>query len=202
MDTEQLLQQVTAIAEMANKLLDDVSTRKYEEVGLDLSEYRDDGFSVETSDLGARRHIAVDRAVKILESSSEKFAEQVLDSADVWFAFRPDEYPDLAPETDEKVREVWNVRNSYWGATLRHGRRDFAVPWRVRLADPDRINSRVWEVIDGHTFVFLRRTNDPKAWVERYAQDMIDRPAILQQQEQERLRREREGIVLPGASPG
>lgn len=137
-----------------------------------VSEWREDGFSVETSEYGARRHIAIEDALDML-SMGDTHAKQVAEDAVRWLAFDVDEYADLRSDDPGEVALVREARNNSWGANVVFSHQSYLAPFKLRLIQPDALANKYFEFVDGHGFVFIRNTT-PQDYAESYAQSLLD----------------------------
>lgn len=142
----------------------------------DSSDYRGDGWSVETS-YGCRRHRAIDEFLETL-SSGDEFERRVANEADQWFCFSQEHSPELAPE-DEVERD--QASKAYYNSNLLIrllggvNRRDNSMDYRLAAQNWDGIESdQHWFMPPGHAVVYGVHPEDeaPSRWPEEYIAEL------------------------------
>ena len=189
MSKEALIEELRAVLDRHGGLYDEAGR-----VSDFVSEWRSDGFSVEPSEYGARRHIAIEDALDELREGDE-YARQVAESADRWLAFDVDgeNTAHLAPQDADLSAIVREAHNNSWGVRLMFSRAAYHAPFKLKLP-PDRTDAlanRYFEFVDGHAFV--HNVRDPEQYAEDYAQSLLAEAAELRR----RAKEADAGIVRP-----
>lgn len=165
---------------------------------LDTSEqWLPSGFSASTNEYGARRHRDIDDALAELLNGDE-YARQVAEKADKWLVLvnrtgaNWEFVRSLAPETADAERYAIQAVNNAWGVSVLFSRQSYHAPYKLRSENPDALNNRYFDFIDGHAVVFLRNTT-PEAYAEHYAQSLLQEAAALRR----RAKEADAGIIRP-----
>lgn len=169
------------------EVADKIDGRQFEEVE---SEYMLDGFSVEVSEYGARRHRAIDEAIRDL-LNGDKFDRDVAEKADAWLAFDVKDYPGLAPDDEIRKQAIIEARNNAWGVSVVFARQSYHAPFKIKLplSEQDAARNRYFDFVDGHAFIFIKNTT-PQHYAEAYADS-------LRQEAVELRRRAGEDVTRP-----
>lgn len=118
-----------------------------------LTHYRSDGFSEETTENGGRSHRLVDQVLQDLAANG---LHNIVEESDRFFVFRAEDAPDLLAETPEKRERARFAVDRTMSVWERAGQPTFNFqPFKRRLANPDPVANRYFELIDGHAVVFL-----------------------------------------------
>lgn len=142
------------------------------------TQYRPDGFSIETSEWGGRRHRLVDEAIDALIDNGKA---DIAEEADAWFVFREEDAPELLAETEEKRQRARYAVDRSLSVWIQRGQ-PFVhhAPYKAKLANPEPRLNRSFRVIDGHAVVYLgARFSLFDGWERNTAQNAMKRYAGL-----------------------
>lgn len=161
--------------ETRQDILDTLGAGGYGEPALP-NEYRPDGFSYEVSEYGGRRFKDVDIVRTDLEvkaDAGDAIAEKVLKDSYAWFAFNPNEFPELAPPDEARKSVIWEARNNNWGWMTMFARSAMITDFRLNALDPEPQNGKHFDYIDGHAYVFMKgNATDPSITAADYARQL------------------------------
>lgn len=169
-------------------------------------EYREDGFTVETSFLGGRRHILVDRAVEELVERAENrepYAQQALDQVRWWFIFPSSHHPEMKPlDPLENQRASAGLSANYGLAIAGIRSADYNANRVRKLYGIEDIDQAPEDEGPSRTRVIWTAPGaDLVKIMQNTAKTLRESPQLLARVDRERREEEESGNIRPLPSP-
>lgn len=168
--------------------------------------YREDGFSEETSFLGARRHILIDQAVEELverAEAGEPYAAEALAQVRWWTIISFDAFPELKPDDpDELKRATAGLNGNFSLAIIGVRSYDYrADRAREEYGILDLDDAPEGEGPERTRTYYARPKENLTAWASRVANAIRRYPERLAELERQRQEDEDNDVQRPKPGP-